>query len=263
MSVDSGATAVLRFESRGAVALLTLDRAERLNAIGSDTIELLNGALDEIEGDDSLRAIVVTGAGRAFSAGADISELDTLRDGADFARFVRGLTDAFGRLAACATPSIAAINGIAFGGGFELALACDLRLAAPGARLGVPEVKLGLLPGAAGTQRLARTLPAAVAKHLLMTGATLMAPDALAFGLVNSLHDDVLAAALELATTLAAGPPLAIAAAKRLVDAGVELSLDDGINLERATVSDLFDTHDRVEGIAAFMAKRPPTFTGR
>src|SRR3954447_5891723 len=196
-------SSILRHECRGRVAVLTLDRPERLNAIGSDTVALLHQALDRIEADADTRAIVVTGEGRAFSAGADISELDTLHDGADFARFVTGLTDVFGRLAACATPSIAAINGIALGGGCELALACDLRLAAPNARLGVPEIKLGLLPGAAGTQRLARLLPIAVAKHMLMTGAPLSADAALGFGLLNGVHDDVLAAAMDLARALA------------------------------------------------------------
>jgi len=254
---------VLRFESADGVALLTLDRPERLNAIGSDTIALLHQAIDTIESDDALRAIVVTGAGRAFSAGADISELNTLRDGADFARFVQTLTDAYDRLAQCRTPSVAAINGLALGGGFELALACDLRLAAANARLGVPEVKLGLLPGAAGTQRLARALPAPVAKHLLMTGEPLSADAALGFGLLNAVHDDVLVAAMELARTLASGPPHALAEAKHLVDAGVDMILAEGIALERATVSALFDTADRFEGIAAFVAKRAPQFTGR
>jgi enoyl-CoA hydratase len=253
---------VLRLERRGRVALLTLDRPERLNAIGSDTVAALHTHLDAIEGDDELRAVVVTGAGRAFSAGADITELDTLTDGADFACFVTGLTDAYDRLEASPVPSIAAINGMALGGGCELALACDLRLAAPGARIGVPEIKLGLLPAAGGSQRLARLLPAAVAKHLLLTGAPLTAEDAHRLGLVNAVHDDVLAAAVELATTLADGPPRALAAAKRLVDVGGPMPLADGIVLERETVAALFDTADRVEGLAAFAEKRPPRFTG-
>ena len=261
MIVD--AQPVLHLERRDDVALVSLDRPERLNAIGSDTVALLHAALDEIEADESLRAIVVTGVGRAFSAGADIAELDTLRSGADFGRFVKGLTDAFDRLAACATPSIAALNGIALGGGCELALACDLRLAAPKARLGVPEIKLGLLPGAAGTQRLARLLPSAVVKHMLMTGAPLEADAALNHGLINAIHDDVVAAALDLGHSIAAGPPRALAAAKRLVDAGTEMTLADGIAFERETVSALFETSDRVEGIAAFNAKRQPAFTGR
>ena len=252
----------LTFERHDRVALLTLDRPERLNAIGSDTVTHLHQHLDIIEGDAAFRAIVITGAGRAFSAGADITELDTLRDGADFSRFVKNLTDAYDRLAACAVPSIAAINGMAFGGGCELALACDLRVMATSARLGVPEIKLGLLPGAAGTQRLARLLPAAVAKYLLMTGAPLGSSDALGYGLVNSVCDDVLLAAMAIAQTLADGPPHALAGAKLLVDRGVEMSLADGIILERDTVSRLFDSADRIEGMAAFLAKRPPIFTG-
>ncbi len=255
-------TPVLRFERRGRVALLTLDRPARLNAIGSDTITELHAHLDAIEADAELRTIVITGAGRAFSAGADITELDSLRDGKDFARFVRGLTDGYDRLAAMTTPSIAAINGIAFGGGFELALACDLRIAAPGARLGVPEVKLGLLPAAGGSQRLARFLPAAVAKHMLMTGAPLNTDEALRFGLINSIADDALGAALSLATSLADGPPMALAAAKLLVDSGGAMPLSEGIELERDTVSRLFDTADRAEGLVAFLSKRPPQFTG-
>jgi enoyl-CoA hydratase/carnithine racemase len=233
-----------------------------LNALGSDTVALLHAALGTIERDPSMRALVITGAGRAFSAGADISELDTLRDGNDFAAFARGLTDAFDRVAACPTPAIAAINGLALGGGLELALACDLRLAAPTARLGVPEVRLGLLPAAGGTQRLARMLPSAIAKHMLMTGEAMTAELATSFGLVNAVHDDVVGAALDLAATLAGGPPRALAAAKRLVDEGVEQSLKAGIELERRVVSDLFETPDRAEGVAAFLAKRSPVFSG-
>jgi len=255
-------TSVLRFERHERVALLTLDRPDRLNAIGSDTVAELLAHLEVIEGDEELRAIVITGAGRAFSAGADITELETLRDGADFGRFVSLLTDAYARLQASPVPSIAAINGMAFGGGFELALACDLRLASPGARLGVPEVKLGLLPAAGGSQRLARMVSPGVAKHLLMTGDPISADEALRLGLVNSVHEGVVEAALALAARLADGPPHALAAAKRLVDEGGPMPLADGIAFERATVSALFDSADRVEGIAAFLAKRPAHFTG-
>ena len=128
------------------VAVLTLDRPGRLNAIGSDTVALLHDALDAIEADPAVRVVVVTGEGRAFSAGADITELDGLQTAHDFARFVRSLTDSFGRLARLPQPSIAAVDGLALGGGFELALACDLRIAGDGARFGVPEVRLGPAP---------------------------------------------------------------------------------------------------------------------
>jgi enoyl-CoA hydratase len=244
------------------VALLTLDRPGRLNALGSDSARQLQDALDTIEADPALRAIVITGAGRAFCAGADITELDRLHSPTDFARFVQGLTDALDRLAASPVPSVAAINGLALGGGFEVALACDLRLAAPRTQLGVPEVKLGLLPAAAGTQRLARMLPAALAKQLLMTGEPLTAAQALAYGLLNDVVDDVVSSALDLAGRLAEGPPQAIAAAKRLVDVGLTMPLAAGIVLERETVAGLFATEDRAEGIAAFLDKRPPRFGG-
>ncbi|MEZ5233498.1 MAG: enoyl-CoA hydratase/isomerase family protein [Acidimicrobiales bacterium] len=254
---------VVHFERRGRVALLTLDRPGRLNALGSDMARRLHAILDELETDPTVRAIAITGAGRAFCAGADITELDTLQSPADFARFVRGLTDALDRLAASPLPSIAAVNGLALGGGFEVALACDLRIAAPEARFGVPEIKLGVLPAAAGTQRLARALPAALAKQLIMTGEPLDAARALALGLVNEVADDALAAALALGERLADGPPAALAAAKRLVDVGVTMPLAAGIVLERETVAGLFATEDRAEGIAAFLEKRPPSFSGR
>lgn len=254
---------VVHVERRDAVLLLTLDRPGRLNAVGSDTAAQLQAALDVADADPTIRAIVVTGAGRAFSAGADITELDTLESPADFARFVRSLTDALDRLAASPLPSIAAVNGLALGGGFEVALACDLRIASPSARLGVPEVKLGVLPAAAGTQRLARQLPAAVAKWLIMTGEPFGAAQALQYGLLNDISDDPLAEALALAGRLAAGPPQAIAAAKRLVDVGVTMPLAAGIVFERETVAGLFATEDRVEGIAAFLEKRDATFRGR
>ena len=254
---------VLHVEQWGRVALFTLDRPGRLNALGSDTAAQLQAALDLVEADPELRAIVITGAGRAFSAGADITELEGLASPADFTRFIKGLTDAADRLAACAVPSIAAINGLALGGGLELALACDLRLAAPSAKLGVPEIRLGLLPGAAGTQRLARELPSVVAKYLLMTGEPISAAQALGYGLLNEVAEDVLTAAMALAERLAEGPPQSLAAAKRLVDVGLTMPLASGIVLERETVAGLFATEDRVEGLAAFLEKRPPRFQGR
>ena len=256
---------VVRWERHDRVAVVILDRPERLNAIGTSTLEQLDGALTAIGEDPTLGVVVITGAGKAFSAGADITELSTLDGPRAFADHLCHFTQVFGRLQNLPKPSIAAIDGMALGGGFELALACDLRIGSRRARLGVPEVKLGLLPGAGGTQRLARMLPPGLAKQLLMTGETLDAVAAYRIGLLNELVDDgeALPAALKLATVMSALPPLALAAAKVLVDEGGPLPLGAGIAIERATVAMLSSTADAAEGIDAFLAKRAPSFHGR
>ncbi len=256
-------TGVLRVERAGAIARLTLDRPDRLNAIGTPTVHALHAALDDIAADDSVRSIVIAGAGRAFSAGADIGELEACGSARDFRAFIDRLDECFGRLSRFPKPSVAAVHGIAFGGGLELALACDLRVATPDARLGVPEIKLGLLPGAGATQRLPRLLPAAIAKQLILTGEPLPAERAYQLGLVNDVADDVLARASELAAALAAGAPQALAAGKQLVDDGAAMNLDAAVRLERETVAGLFGTDDREIGLRAFRSRTPPTFTGR
>lgn len=252
----------LRFDRRDGIALVTLDRSDRLNAVDRATLRELDAVLAELEHDDVSRALVVTGAGRAFSAGADIDELSRLDDPDAFADFVHQFTDVLDRLAQLATPSIAAIDGLALGGGLELALACDLRVASSSARLGVPEVKLGLLPGAGGTQRLPRLVPRAVATHMLLTGAPLTALDAHRYGLVNELSGDApaLDVAERLARELATGAPLAHAAAKQLLREGATLPLAAAIELERQVVAGLFGTADAAEGLAAFRDKRAPSF---
>ncbi len=253
----------LRVARRDRVAVLTLARPDRLNAIGSDIVAALAAALTELSVDDSVGALVITGEGRAFSAGADIAEFAAFESPHEFAAFIHRMTETYGELARLGKPSVAAVNGVALGGGFELALACDLRVAAAGARLGVPEIKLGLLPGAGGTARLTRMLPRAVTKQLLLTGEPLSAADAARLGLVNEVVDDAGAAverAIALAAQLAALPELALAAAKRLVDEGAEMPLDAAVTFERETVSMLFASDDRAEGVAAFLEKRTPVF---
>jgi enoyl-CoA hydratase len=255
----------LRLDRRERVAVVTLTRPDRLNAIGRDTLTEVDAVLAELADDHDIGALVITGEGRAFSAGANIDELSGLEGPAAFAEFVHFFTDVLDRLERHPKPSVAAVDGVAFGGGLELALACDLRVASDAARFGVPEIKLGLLPGAGGTQRLPRLVPRGVAAQMLLTGAPIGAVDAHRLGLVNELSGDApaLTVAEPLAREIAAGPPLAHVAAKQLVQRGAALPLTDAIVLERETVAGLFATADAAEGLAAFRDKRPPTFLGR
>ncbi|WP_369031416.1 enoyl-CoA hydratase/isomerase family protein [Streptomyces adonidis] len=255
---------MLRVEIRDRLAVLTLDRPRQLNAIGSETVERLEQALDAVRDNDDVRALVVTGAGRAFSAGADLGEIESFTSPGQFRAFVGRLTDAFALLDEYPKPSVAAIHGFAFGGGLELALACDLRVVERGARLGLPEMKLGVLPGAGGTQRLPRLLPPAIARQMILTGEPIDAERAHALGLVNELAEpgEVLSVAEKLAGTLAAGAPLALAAGKRLIGHGLGMDLEAAIAYERETVSVLFSTEDRAEGLKAFRERRPGDFRG-
>ncbi|MFH0180734.1 enoyl-CoA hydratase/isomerase family protein [Streptomyces cacaoi] len=255
---------VLRVELRDRIAVLTLDRPERLNAVGSGTVDRLTRALNDIRDNDDVRALVVTGAGRAFSAGADLGEIESFTTPGQFRAFVGRLTEAYALLEDFPKPSVAAVHGFAFGGGLELALACDLRVAERGALLGLPEMKLGVLPGAGGTQRLPRLVPPAVAKQMILTGEPIDAERARELGLVNELAEPgaVLETARALATRLAAGAPLALAAGKRLIDYGLGMDLEAAVAYERETVSVLFCTEDRAEGLKAFRERRPGEFRG-
>jgi enoyl-CoA hydratase len=245
-------------QARGAVAVLTLNRPDRLNAIGRDVLGLLAIAVAEAEADEQIRALVIAGAGRAFCAGADLGEIEALPDARAFRRFIARMTEVYQLISDCPKPSVAALHGVAFGGGLELALACDLRVAETGARLGVPEMKLGVLPGAGGTQRLPRLVPPAIAKQMILTGEPVTAQRAYDLGLVNELAapGEALTAALALAGQLAAGAPLALAAGKRLVDRGLGMDLAAAISYEGESVSMLFGTADRRPSAPA---ARPPS----
>ncbi len=252
-------------QTNGAITVLTLNRPDRLNAIGSDVLGLLVAAVAAAAADDQVRALVITGAGRAFCAGADLSEIEALPDARAFRGFIARMTEVYQLISDCQKPSVAALHGVAFGGGLELALACDLRVAEHDARLGVPEMKLGVLPGAGGTQRLPRLVPAAIAKQMILTGEPITAERAHALGLINELAapGEAVPAALSLAAQVAAGAPLALAAGKRLVDQGLGMDLAAAISYEGESVSMLFGTADRAAGLAAFRERRPPTFTGQ
>lgn len=256
---------MLRVELRDRLAVLTLDRPGQLNAIGSETVDRLAQTLNDLRDNDDVRALVLTGAGRAFSAGADISEIESFTTPGQFRAFVGRLTEVYALLEEFPKPSVAAVHGFAFGGGLELALACDLRVVERGTRLGLPEMKLGVLPGAGGTQRLPRLLPPAIARQMILTGEPIDAERAWQLGLVNELAErgGALAAAEALAAVLAAGAPLALAAGKRLIDHGLGMDLETAIAYERETVSVLFSTEDRAEGLKAFRERRPGEFRGR
>jgi enoyl-CoA hydratase len=248
--------------SLAGVALVTLHRPEALNALSFDLLDELATVLEALDADPTCRAIVITGAGeRAFAAGADIRELAP-QTSASLATGRRFAT--WDRLAAVGLPLIAAVRGFALGGGCELAMTCDMIVAAEDATFGQPEIRLGVMPGGGGTQRLTRAIGKARAMELILTGRTMTAAEADAHGLITMVvpADATVDAALELAGRIAAMPPLAVRAAKAaILDAG-EQRLGDGLARERAAFFRLFDTDDQAEGMAAFIEKRSPTWSG-
>jgi enoyl-CoA hydratase len=253
----------VRLDVDDGVAVIRLDRPPA-NAIDLQLGLELQEAIAEADARVDVGALVVWGGPRLFAAGADIKAMATWTS-EEVAPTVEALGAACDLLEASPKISIAAVTGYALGGGLELALACDLRVAARDARLGVPEMKLGLLPGAGATQRLPRLLPVPIAKQLVLTGEPLSGQRAYELGLVNEVTDgaDVLTRATALAKVLAAGAPQALAAGKHLVDDGVAMSLDAAIHLERETVAGLFATEDRRIGVQAFRNRTAPVFIGR
>lgn len=244
------------------VALLRLNRPERRNALNMAVRENLAAYFSELASDDSVRCVVVTGDERAFAAGADVAEL-AARTPTDEA-FAKSRA-AWSAIERYRRPIIAAVNGFALGGGCELALHCDIIVAGEGAKFGQPEVKLGVMPGAGGTQRFVRAAGKFAAMRWVLTGDPLSAVDALRLGLVSEVVPDgeVLPHALEIARRIAALPPLAVAAIKEAVLVGADLPLEAALNLEAQTFQKLFATEDRAEGMRAFLEKRKPDFKGR
>lgn len=244
------------------VAWIQLDGADRLNAIGTQTYTDLAATITELEQQHSVRAVVIHGAGRAFSAGADIEEIRGFSGRDDFERFIHGFTDALDVLVSSRLPVIAAIHGSALGGGLELAMACDLRVATPDARLGLPEAKLGVLPGAGGTQRLPRLIPVGVATEMLMLGNHIDGARAHALGLVNRLStaEELLETVGTLAQQLSAGASHVVLETKSLLLRTGHLPVHEGIKHERQVAADLFATPDGREGFAAFTERRVPNF---
>ena len=255
---------VLR-ERREAVALLTLNRPEQLNALSSAMLEALAARVAELAGDAELRAVVLTGAGRAFAAGADIAEMQRMTP-LEAEALSRLGHASLAALEALPVPVIAAVNGFALGGGLELALACDFIYAARKAKLGQPEVNLSLIPGFGGTSRLPRRVGPGWARELVLTGEPIASELAERIGLVNRVFDDegaLLEAALAAGQTIAKKGPLAVARAKRVLLEGQDADVRLAHALEQQAFAASFASQDRDEGLAAFVEKRPPRFRGR
>lgn len=255
----------LRIERRGATAILTLDREATHNALDRTLVRAIGSAAREAGDDASVRSVVITGAGdKAFCAGADLRErramsVDEIRD------MLALYKTEFGAVDRCPKPVIAAINGAAFGGGLELALACDLRVVAEHARLGLTEVSLAIIPGAGGTQRLTRLVGEAKAKELILLARRIDATEALGIGIVHRIApsgETALEAALEWATTFESAAPIAMSAALEAIDASVDLPLDAGLAFETRAYERTLVSSDRIEALDAFLGKRTPTFSG-
>jgi enoyl-CoA hydratase len=254
---------LIRVDREDAVAVVTVDRQDALNALDVATLTQLRDELRALGGDKDVRAVVLTGAGeRAFIAGADIKYMSGL--GVDEAKAWGALGHETGALLeTMPKPTIAAVNGFALGGGCELALACDIRYASPTAKLGQPEVNLGIIPGWGGTQRLARVCGLGVAKELIFSGRTVDAEEALRIGLVNAVHDPVLDKARETAQLLATKSPVALRAMKQLANRALGGDHTANLTAEGESFGELFSSADAKEGLAAFIEKREPGFTGR
>ncbi|BCV24590.1 enoyl-CoA hydratase-related protein [Gelria sp. Kuro-4] len=247
------------------IAIITVNRPQVLNALNRQTLAELKATFLECEEDPGVRAVIITGSGlKAFVAGADINELNGLPP-------VEGLKlmhlgqEVFGLLEKMGTPSIAAVNGYALGGGCELAMACDLRIASTNAKFGQPEIKLGNIPGWGGTQRLPRLIGKTKAKELIYTGRFITAMEAERLGLVNKVvsPEELLLTAKELAREVAAMAPIAIKMAKAAIDQGTEAELAIGLSLEAQGVAMCLTTDDQKEGVRAFFEKRAPVFQGK
>jgi enoyl-CoA hydratase len=254
---------LIRVDREDAVAIVTIDRQEAMNALDVATLTDLRDRLRELAEDGAARAVILTGAGdKAFVAGADIKYMSGLD--VEQAKEWGALGHEAGRLLeTMPKPTIAAINGFALGGGCELAVACDLRYAGSGAKLGQPEVNLGIIPGWGGTQRLARLCGLGIAKELIFTGRIVDPEEALRIGLVNAVHDPVLDKAREVGRLLASKSPIALRLMKELANRALGGDHASNLEAEGETFGELFSSEDAKEGLAAFAEKREPRFIGR
>ncbi|HZQ42841.1 MAG TPA: enoyl-CoA hydratase-related protein [Acidobacteriaceae bacterium] len=265
MQDESKAETRLRVKREGAIATVTLDRPEVLHALDAVMFDELERAFAELSKDASVTVILLTGSGeRAFAAGADIRALTQTGAASGRAASERG-QQVFLQIERCGKPVIACVNGVALGGGCELALACTFRIATEGAKLGLPELKLGLIPGYGGTQRLPRLIGRSAALRLMLTGTAVDATEALRLGLVDEVvaAGELMNRAQAVAESIAAMAPLAIAAVMQAVARGEGLAIQDALNVEAEIFGNLCGTADKREGLAAFLEKRAPKWTGK
>jgi enoyl-CoA hydratase/carnithine racemase len=251
-------------EHRGQILIVSINRPERMNALDRPT--LMQGAklIKELHYDKNTRAVIVTGTGeKAFCAGADLKERENMSI-SEVRQYIRAIRDTFTDIENLPMPVICAINGVALGGGLEMALACDIRLASPNATLGLTEVTLGIIPGGGGTQRLPRLVGRGKAKEMLLLGLRLTAEDALDIGLINHIAPEgkLMDMALEMAEKIVNNPPIAVQQAKIAVNHGMEVDLKKGLEIESASYEVCIPTKDRLEALAAFKEKRKPVFKG-
>ena len=247
----------LDYDDKGAYGVITINNPKQLNALNSQVLDDLNAALDQINV-DTVRCVIVTGSGeKAFVAGADITEMKDL-DQAGGTAFGKKGNDIFRRIETFPIPFIAAVNGFALGGGNELSLACDFRIASENAVFGQPEAGLGITPGFGGTQRLARAVGPGYAKQMIYTARNIKAPEALRIGLVNAVvpQEELMPLAEKLAGQIAGNAPIAVRQCKKAINEGLELNMDDAVALEEKLFGECFATADQKEGMTAFVEKR-------
>ena len=247
----------VKLEKQGHVGIVTIDRQEALNALNTQVITDLDEVLDQVLADEEIYVSILTGAGRSFVAGADIAEMRQF-SAIDGKRFAIHCDNVFLKLENLSKPVIAAVNGFALGGGCELSMACDIRLASEKARFGQPEVGLGITPGFSGTQRLPRRVGVAKAKELIFSGKQIGAEEAKRIGLVNEVYaaEELLNKAVEMAKSFTANAPIAVKYSKACIDRGMQMDIDNGIALENELFAMCFATEDQKEGMGAFLEKR-------
>jgi enoyl-CoA hydratase len=255
----------VKFEKEEGIGIIILNRPKQMNALSVDLIEELSGLLDKVVKDNEIGVAILTGSEKVFCVGADIKEVSKIYTPVKARNFLAKVRSLFNKIEDLEKPVIAAVGGFALGGGCELALACDLRIAAENAKFGLPEIKLGIIPGGGGTQRLPRIIGMTKAKELLYTGDPIDAKEALLTGLVNKVVavESLMDEGRKMASKIFRQPSFAIKMAKHAVNRGINMDVKSAIDYEARCAEMLFSTEDMKEGINAFIEKRQPTFVGR